>query len=155
MAFRKLKLEVAELRTLLVINRAALARVESMDGRTTGAEAAKAAAATVAPAAGAIESDKAHNDDERRDTALRKLYREVAELRAELSGLGDKLSGAIGAPPTGTRGGDSEVVHKVRREVAELRSQLENARMETALTRSALRRLQGDVDDLRKAVASR
>eukprot|EP00903_Cladosiphon_okamuranus_P011300 g10655.t1 len=151
-AFRKLRLEVAELRTHLVINRAALARVESMGGRRVG----EAAAVAVTPAAGAIESDnKAPEDGERRDTALRKLHREVAELRKELSGLGDKLSDAVGAPPTGTRGGESEAVQKMGREVAELRSQLEHARKETALTRSALRRLQGEVDGLRKAVAPR
>ena len=156
-AFHKLRLEVAKLRTHLVINRAALARVESMGGQTAGAGAGAGLPAARGGRGGAKSDDKARKDDERRDTALRKLTREVAELRRELSGMDEKLSDAVGTrtPPAGTRGGDSEAVLKLKREVVELRAQLENARKETALTRSALRRLQGDVDGLRKAVASR
>ena len=164
-AFRKLKLEVAELRTHLVINRAALARVESMGGgRTPEISATRAAAGAGAmPAPRVANSGKALKEDERRDTALRKLKRDVAELRRELSGLDDKVSDAVDVETKtslsrgsrGGGGGDTEAVQKMKREVAELRSQLESARKETALTRSALRRLQGDVDDLRKAVGSR
>lgn len=164
-AFRKLRLEVAELRTHLVINRAALARVESMGGgRTPEISATRAAAGAGAmPATRVANSGKALKEDEHRDTALRKLKRDVAELRRELSGLDDKVSDAVDVETKtslsrgsrGGEGGDTEAVQKMKREVAELRSQLESARKETALTRSALRRLQGDVDDLRKAVASR
>jgi len=95
---RKLSLEVAELRTMLVINRSALARVETM-GRP-------AAAATAAAPPSTTGGD-VNREDERRDNAARKLTRDVAELRAELSAVADKVSGA--APPGG-RGGDTEVV---------------------------------------------
>ncbi len=151
-ALRKLSLEVSELRTMLVINRSALARVENMGGPAAAAVGAAAApegkgAAAAAPSA---VGGEANRDEERRDNAVRKLTRDVAELRAELSAVADELSGA--ATPGG-RGGDTEVIQTMRREVLELRSQLENVRKEAALTRSALRRLQGDFDSLKQGAA--
>lgn len=142
-AVRKLSLEVAELRTLLGINRSALARVETMSKSATGPQ-------TTAEVRGAAGS----NEEQRRDAAVRKLARDVAELRAQLSSVVDKVSDSAVTPPSG-RGGDSEVVQTMKREMAELRSQLDNARKETALTRSALRRLQDEVDVLQKKSAGR
>ncbi|CAN0589375.1 unnamed protein product, partial [Ectocarpus sp. 12 AP-2014] len=137
-AVRKLSLEVAELRTLLGINRSALARVETMSKSATAPQPTTEGRGTAS-----------NNEEQRRDTAVRKLARDVAELRAQLSTVVDKVSDSSVTPPSG-RGGDSEVVQTMRREMAELRSQLDNARKETALTRSALRRLQGQVDVLQK-----
>ncbi|CAM9679444.1 unnamed protein product [Ectocarpus sp. 8 AP-2014] len=142
-AVRKLSLEVAELRTLLGINRSALARVETMS------KSAKAPQPTTEGRGAA-----SNNEEQRRDTAVRKLARDVAELRAQLSTVVDKVSDSAVTPPSG-RGGDSEVVQTMKREMAELRSQLDNARKETTLTRSALRRLQGEVDVLQKKSAGR
>lgn len=148
-ALRKLSLEVAELRTMLVINRSALARVETM-GRPAEAAAGAAAPEGAGGAAAAATGGEANRGEERRDNAVRKLTRDVAELRTELSAVADMLSG--GATPGG-RGGDTEVVQTMKREMLELRSQLENVRKEAALTRSAVRRLQGDVDSLEKGAA--
>ncbi|CAM9183526.1 unnamed protein product, partial [Hapterophycus canaliculatus] len=133
-AVRKLSLEVSELRTQLTFNRAALARIENMSGRPVAAPVGRASGAG--------------------DYAIRKLTRDVAEVRKELSGVLDKVGDAAVNPPRG-RGGDTEVIQNLNLEVAELRSQLESARKETALTRSALRRLQDDIDGLRKSVARR
>lgn len=142
-AVRKLSLEVAELRTLLVINRSALARVETMSKSATAPQ----------PTA-EVRGAASNNEEQRRDTAERKLARDVAELRAQLSTVLDKVSDSTVTPPSG-RGGDNEVVQTMKREVAELRSQLDNARKETALTRSALRRLQEEVAVLQKKSADR
>ncbi|CAM9741201.1 unnamed protein product [Ectocarpus fasciculatus] len=142
-AVRKLSLEVAELRTLLVINRSALARVETMSKSATAPQ-------PTAEVRGAARN----NEEQRRDTAERKLARDVAELRAQLSTVLDKVSDSTVTPPSG-RGGDNEVVQTMKREMAELRSQLDNARKETALTRSALRRLQEEVAVLQKKSADR
>ncbi|CAM9840416.1 unnamed protein product, partial [Ectocarpus sp. 13 AM-2016] len=142
-AVRKLSLEVAELRTLLGINRSALARVETMSKSATAPQPTTGGRGTAS-----------NNEEQRRDTAVRKLARDVAELRAQLSTVVDKISDSSVTTPSG-RGGDSEVVQTMKREMAELRSQLDNARKETALTRSALRRLQGQVDVLQKKSAGR
>ncbi|CAB1111382.1 unnamed protein product [Ectocarpus sp. CCAP 1310/34] len=142
-AVRKLSLEVAELRTLLGINRSTLARVETMSKSATAPQTTTEGRGTAS-----------NNEVQRRDTAVQKLARDVAELRAQLSTVVDKVSDSSVTPPRG-RGGDSEVVQTMKREMAELRSQLDNARKETALTRSALRRLQGEVDVLQKKSAGR
>lgn len=142
---RKLSLEVSELRTQLTINRAALARVETLSGR---------AAAGKVYGAGGGESRNSGESDAWRDDAIRKLTRDVAELRKELSGVLDNVGDAAVTAPRG-RGGDTELVQNLKLEVVELRSQLESARKETALTRSALRRLQDDIDGLKKAVVRR
>lgn len=159
-AVRKLSLEVARLRTLLVINRTALARVEQMGAPAAGEPAAREPAEAAASGPRGGEGTLGDNNSrdssagERRDAAVRRLTRDVAELRKELSDVADSVSDAAVTPPRG-RGGDREVVQTVKREVAELRTQLENARKDTAATRSALRRLQEDVDALRKSVVAR
>ncbi|CAM9463272.1 unnamed protein product [Scytosiphon promiscuus] len=147
-AIRKLSLEVSELRTLLAINRAALARVETLGGRPATAPGG------MVRTAGGGESSNSGEGDTWRDSTIRKLTKDVAELRKELSEVLDKVGDTAVTPPRG-RGGDTEVVQNLNLQVAELRLQLESARKETALTRSALRRLQEDIDGLRKSVARR
>lgn len=111
---------------------------------TSSREASSPALVTSSGATGVAAGTSAAVRDEARDAALRKLARDVAELRMSLSRVSaDKGGGGVvGAE------GESGAVRKLTRDVAELRAQLSDARKEQAMTRSALRRLQDQVDGL-------
>lgn len=81
---------------------------------------------------------------EKRDADVRRLIREVSELRTEVSHAVEKLDAAESRRVQ--MGGESEAMQKMSREVVELRAQLESGRKEHAITRSTLRRLQDEVD---------
>ena len=122
-AVQNLSVEVAELRSLVRATRAALGKGND-------------------PRAAAAVSKAAEAKDGQRDAIVRKLAREVADLRADLA----RLAGGDGA--VGAREGGTEAVQRLSREVAELRAQLERSRKEHAMTRTALRRLKDEVDVL-------
>ena len=132
-AVQKLSLEVAELRSLVGATRAALGKRGTEHPGVVG---------TTAPAAASAK-------DGQRDAAVRKLARDVAELRADLASVAAR-DGAVGA-----REGGTEAVQRLSREVTELRSQLEQSRKEHAMTRTALRRLKDGVDGLVERDAQR